>query len=53
MVQHLRFLVKRVTSAGKTYADYQKLSIAAHDKATKKNKKVLKKKLNCKRRNCL
>ena len=32
---------KEGPSAGKTYADYQKLSIAAHDKATKKNKNVV------------
>ena len=50
---------KEGPSAGKTYADYQKLSIAksAHDKATKKTRMLLdwflKKKLNCKRRNCL
>jgi len=32
---------KEGPSAGKSYADYQKLSIAAHDKATKKNKNVV------------
>ena len=28
-------------SAGKTYADYQEISIRAHDKLTKKNKNVV------------